>query len=343
MISYTKDSNNIVTLTLDMPGRPVNVLNHDFMSAWHSTVERLTAAVDLAGVIVTSAKTTFIAGADLDMLFTATDAAQVFADVEAFKADLRRLETLGKPVVAALNGSALGGGLEVALACHFRIALDDPKARFGLPEVTLGLMPGGDGITRLTRLIGLQAALPYLTEGTRLTPREAESAGIIHDLADSNEGLIAKAEAWILGNPDGAQPWDRPGYRMPGGDARSPKLAGLLPLAPAMLRKQTFRNYPAPEAILSVAVEGATVDFATASRIESRYFARVATGQTAKNMMNAFWYQLNEIKGGRSRPHRYPASTGGDSWRAGGRPDGSRHCVRHRTGRKARHPEGCHT
>ena len=303
MIRYEKDDSQIVTLTIDMPGRAVNVINEGLAAAFGEAIDRLAADAAVAGVILTSAKSSFIVGADIEMLQKMSDPAATFAQVEAQKALFRRLERLGKPVVAALNGTALGGGLEVALACHYRVALDRPDSRFGFPEVTLGLLPGGGGIARLTRLLGLQAAFPYLMEGTQVTPKEAAAAGLIQALAADPAEMMQQARAWIQANPQAAQPWDRPGYRLPGGDPQRPQVAQMISVAPAALRQKTFGNYPAPEAILSVMVDGALVDFETASRIESRAFAQLATGQTAKNMINAFWFQLNEIKKGRSRPH----------------------------------------
>lgn len=309
-IHYSTDEQNIVTLTFDSAG-PVIVINLEFMREFDEVTSRLTndpsllsgQAVSLQGVILTSAKDTFIAGADIDMLYGATDAAQVFEMTQAFKATLRKLETCGKPVVAALNGSALGGGFEIALACHHRIALNKGKAQFGFPEVTLGLLPAGGGITRMVRMFGLQTALPYLVEGNRLNVNEALDAGWLDEIVSSPDELMEHARAWILANPRVEQPWDRVGYRIPGGDPRRPQvMSQILPIAPAMLRAKTHRNYPAPEAILSAAVEGAMVNFETATRIESRYFAQLVTSQIAKNMMTAFWYQLNAIKGGRSRP-----------------------------------------
>ncbi|MBI4671121.1 MAG: enoyl-CoA hydratase/isomerase family protein [Chloroflexi bacterium] len=306
-IHYSQDENNIVTLTFDGAGS-VKVINLEFLRELDAHVSRLTLDESLKGVILTSAKDTFVAGADIDMLYGATDAAQVFQVTQAFKATLRKLEMLGKPVVAALNGSALGGGFEIALACQHRIALNKPKAQFGFPEVTLGVLPAGGGITRMVRLFGLQTALPYMIEGTRLNVHEALDAGWIDEIVAMNgittpDELMEHARAWIHANPRIEQPWDRDGYRIPGGDPRRPQvMSQILPIAPAMLRAKTHRNYPAPEAILSAAVEGAMVNFETATRIESRYFAQLVTSQTAKNMMTAFWYQLNAIKAGKSRP-----------------------------------------
>lgn len=305
-IHFSRDNENIVTLTFDGAGT-VNVVNLEFMREFEENISRLTNGESLRGVILTSAKDTFIAGADIDMLYGANDAAQVFEMTQAFKATLRKLETCGKPVVAALNGSALGGGFEIALACHYRIALDKQKAQFGFPEVSLGLLPAGGGVTRFVRMFGLQTALPYLVEGNRLNVQEALDAGWIDEIVSSPQELFEHARAWIEAHPRVEQPWDRDGYRIPGGDPRRPQvMSQVLPIAPAMLRAKTHRNYPAPEAILSAAVEGAMVNFETATRIESRYFANLVTGQIAKNMMTAFWYQLNEIKGGRSRPNDVP-------------------------------------
>lgn len=305
-IHYAKDEQQIVTLTLDQPGRSANVINAEFIAALAAVLERLQVETNLAGVIVTSAKKTFMAGGDLEWLVAVTDAAEVFQSPETLKAAFRQLETLGVPVVAAINGTALGGGLELALACHHRLVLNDARIKLGFPEVTLGLLPGGGGVTRLPRMIGLQAAFPLLTEGTQLNPTAAKEAGLVDALAEDTADLLAQARSWILANPEAAQPWDKPGFRLPGGDPRHPRVAQMLSIAPAMLKKRTYGNYPAPEAILSTMVEGTVVDFVTASRIESRYFAQLATGQVAKNMINAFWFQLNQINAGASRPQTVP-------------------------------------
>ena len=307
-IKYKKDDQNIVILTMDMAGRTTNVINETFILAFLQVLERLSTEESLAGVILTSAKRTFMAGGDLDWLIQFADAAEAFHAVEKMKAAFRKLELLGKPVVAALNGTALGGGLEFALACNYRIALDDDHLRFGFPEVSLGLLPGCGGVTRLTRLLGLQAALPYLMEGKKVTPQVALSAGFIDELATDKADLMVRATTWILDNPSAAQPWDKPRYRLPGGAPTNPRVAQMLAIAPAMLKKKTYGNYPAPEAIMNAAVEGAIVDFDTACHIESRYFAQIATGNVAKNMISAFWFQLNQINAGESRPPEIPAS-----------------------------------
>lgn len=222
--------------------------------------------------------------------------------VEKLKGHLRTIETLGIPVVAALNGTALGGGWEIALSCHHRIAINDPKSKFGLPEVTLGLLPGGGGIVRMVRLLGLQNAFPFLMEGKQFGVDKAKSLGLIHDTAENEQELLDKAIAWVKANPKYQQPFDVKGYKIPGGDPKTPAVAQVLAIAPAMLRDKTKGCYPAPEAIMAAAVEGAQVDVDTALRIESRYFTQLTTGQISKNMIGTFWHGLNAIKSGASRP-----------------------------------------
>ncbi|HLT04428.1 MAG TPA: 3-hydroxyacyl-CoA dehydrogenase NAD-binding domain-containing protein [Pseudomonas sp.] len=304
-IRYETGADGIVLLTLDMPGQSANTMNAAYRAAMDDTLERLEAERDrIAGVILTSAKKTFFAGGDLNELVAVTraDAAPFFAMVQRLKQQLRRLETLGKPVVAAINGSALGGGWEICLACHHRIALDDAGIQLGLPEVSLGLLPGGGGTVRTVRLLGIEKALPYLLEGKKLRPREALKAGLLHAVAGSREDMLAQARAWILANPQAAQPWDIKGYKLPGGTPSHPGVAQMLAIAPSMLQDKTKGCFPAPEKILCAAVEGAQVDFATAELIETRYFTELAIGQVAKNMIGTFWFQLNEINAGRSRP-----------------------------------------
>lgn len=300
--NYSKDENNIVTLVMDLPGKSANVINQAFGESLRQTLEKLKSETDLRGVILTSAKDTFLAGADIDEMFAESNAASFFSKVEEFKTGLRWLETQGKPVVAAINGTVLGGGFEMALACHYRLCINNPKIQIGLPEVSLGLLPGGGGVTKMVRLLGLQAAFPFLTEGKKISPSEAFNSGLIHELAADKEDLLAKSKNWILARKTAKQPWDEDGYKIPGGAPTNPKVAMMLPVAPAMLAKKTWNNYPAPLAIMGAAIEGAMVDFDTASRIESRYFTQVATSNVAKNMIQVFWKQLNELNAGKSRP-----------------------------------------
>lgn len=307
-IRYEKGQDQIVVLTLDMPGQSANTMNGVYREAMAAAVTRLEAEKDsIAGVVITSAKKTFFAGGDLNELINVDKAhAKDFYDgVRVLKAQLRRLETLGKPVVAAINGAALGGGWEICLACHYRVALDGKSVQLGLPEVTLGLLPGGGGVVRMVRMLGLEKALPYLLEGKKVRPQQALQAGLINELASNRDELLAKSRAWILANPEARQPWDNKGYQIPGGTPSNPKVAQMLAIAPSILRSKTNGCFPAPEKILCTAVEGAQVDFDTAHLIETRYFTELVTGQVAKNMIGTFWFQLNEINAGSSRPQGF--------------------------------------
>jgi 3-hydroxyacyl-CoA dehydrogenase/enoyl-CoA hydratase/3-hydroxybutyryl-CoA epimerase len=304
-IRYEKGQDQIVVLTLDLPGQSANTMNAVYREAMAATVARLEAEKDhIAGVVITSAKKTFFAGGDLNELIAVdkADAKAFYDGVRVLKAQLRRLEALGRPVVAAINGAALGGGWEICLACHYRIALDEPSVQLGLPEVTLGLLPGGGGVVRMVRLLGLEKALPYLLEGKKVRPQQALQAGLIHGLATDRDAMLAQARAWILANPEARQPWDNKGYQIPGGTPSNPKVAQMLAIAPSILRSKTQGCFPAPEKILCAAVEGAQVDVDTAHLIETRYFTELVTGQVAKNMIGTFWFQLNDINAGRSRP-----------------------------------------
>jgi len=309
-IRYDKDERGVVTLTMDMPDRKANTLGAELAAALADAVARLEAEGGLTGVMLTSAKKDFLAGADIDEMYAWTDPAAVFAQAEAFKAVMRRFETLGKPTVAAMAGSALGGGYELALCCHRRIAVDDAKARIGLPETTLGLFPGGGGTQRLPRMIGIQAALPLILEGKRLKPKDALAAGLVDELAPDLNEAIARAKAWIAEHPESRQPWDETNFRWPGGPSVTPKNAMMWSVAPSMLNQKTRDCYPAPHAALAAVFEGGCVDFDTGCRIESRYFADIAVGSVAKNMLTAFWFQLRQIGKGESRPAEVPA------WRA---------------------------
>jgi 3-hydroxyacyl-CoA dehydrogenase / enoyl-CoA hydratase / 3-hydroxybutyryl-CoA epimerase len=309
-IRWDKDDDGIVVLTLDAPGQSANTMNDAYKRSMEQTVQRLEAEREgISGVVVTSAKKTFFAGGDLNSMvqMRPEHAEQVFTHIGEIKDSLRRLETLGKPVVAALNGAALGGGLEIALACHHRIAVAGSKAQFGFPEVTLGLLPGAGGVVRTVRMLGLEnALLKLLLQGQRLSPEAALETGIVDELVDAADELLDRAKAWIRDNPEGGQPWDQPGYRIPGGTPATPKLAANLPAFPANLRKQLKgAPYPAPRNIMAAAVEGTQVDVDTALRIESRYFVELVTSQTAKNMIQAFFFDMQAIQNGRSRPDGY--------------------------------------
>ncbi|MDG9722534.1 3-hydroxyacyl-CoA dehydrogenase NAD-binding domain-containing protein [Streptomyces sp. DH41] len=306
-IRWEQDDTGVVTLVLDDPDQSANTMNQAFRESLAVITDRLEAEKDsIRGVIVTSAKKTFFAGGDLrDLIRVTPETAQdLFDGGMAIKRNLRRIETLGKPVVAAMNGAALGGGYEIALACHHRVALDAPGSKIGCPEVTLGLLPGGGGVVRTVRMLGItDALLKVLLQGTQYNPSRARENGLVDEVADSREDMLAKARAFIDANPESAQPWDRPGYRIPGGTPAHPKFAANLPAFPANLRKQTNgAPYPAPRGIMAAAVEGSQVDFETAQVIEARYFVELAAGQISKNMIQAFFFDLQAVNSGANRP-----------------------------------------
>ncbi|WP_186627245.1 3-hydroxyacyl-CoA dehydrogenase NAD-binding domain-containing protein [Rhodococcus sp. BP22] len=308
MIKWEQDSDGIVVLTMDDPNQGANTMNQLYKDSMAATIDRLEAEKDsITGVVITSAKKTFFAGGDLKnmMKIGPDDAQQVFDEAQNLKAQLRRIEKLGKPVVAAINGAALGGGFEIALATHHRIAANVSGVQLGLPEVSLGLLPGGGGVTRITRLLGIQTGfMTVLAQGTRFRPDKALEIGLVHELVDSIDALVPAAKAWIKANPEGGvAPWDVKGYKIPGGTPSSPAMAAVLPAFPSNLRKQLKgAPMPAPRAILAAAVEGAQVDFDNASTIESRYFTELVTGQISKNMIQAFFFDIQAINAGKSRP-----------------------------------------
>ena len=307
-ITYQLDD-GIATITFDEEGSPVNTM----CEQWQRDLMEVTAQVvrdkdAIRGIVLASAKSTFFAGADLKgtMRLQPSDAPRVFREIEATKKCFRTIETLGKPVASCINGTALGGGWEVALIGHYRIAVDDAKIQFGFPEVNLGLIPGATGITKMTRLLGLMGAQAYILESKLFDPREALERGLVHELVRDAAALRPAALAWIAQHDSAAapphHPWDDKNYKMPGGTPSNPKVAGMLAVAPAVLKHKTRGLYPAPEYALAAMVEGAQVDYDTALRIESRYLARLIASPVAKNMINTFFFNMNAIKSGQSRP-----------------------------------------
>jgi len=308
IINWDQDADGIVTLTIDDPSQGANTMNEAYTASMKETVDRLEAEKDsITGVVITSGKKTFFAGGDLKNMIKVgpENAEEIFNHSVTLKADLRRLETLGKPVVTCINGAALGGGLEIALATHHRIAADVKGVKIGLPEVTLGLLPGGGGVVRTVRMFGLMTALTQmLLQGQQRGPVQAKEVGLVDEVVSSIEELVPAAKAWIKANPEsGVQPWDVKGYKIPGGTPATPAFAANLPAFPANLRK-TLKGapMPAPRAIMAAAVEGSQVDIDNALTIESRYFTSLVTGQVAKNMIQAFFFDLQSINGGGSRP-----------------------------------------
>ena len=307
-ITMNVGSDGIAVATMDLPGRPMNVVNDELMTALAHVVERVESDDAIKGLVLTSAKADFCAGGDLDRMSKWQDPREPFEASMAMKAVLRKMETLGKPVVAAIGGHALGGGLEIALACHARIVLDDPRLKLGQPEVKLGLLPGGGGTVRLPRLVGIQAALQIMAEGNDIAPAKALSMGLVTELAKDRDDLLAKAKAWCVAHPKAKQPWDEAKFRFPGGDSRAPAVAQMWSIGPSIAAAKSYGNYPAVTHIMSSVFEGGLLGFDAASAVESRYFAACAMSQESRNMIATLWYQLNAIKKGASRPATVPPS-----------------------------------
>lgn len=289
---YEKGADGVVTVTMDMPGQPVNTMNADFPGYLKETVDRLEQEEGLKGVILTSAKSTFFAGGDIKAMLAADESTKRFWHdyTIGLKNDLRRLESLKVPVVAAINGAALGGGFEIALACHRRIAVNGEKTLIGLPEATLGILPGAGGVIRMVRLLGFERAIPLLLKGSTFKPEEARELGLIDVVVADRESLLAEARAWISANPDSVQPWRVKGHKIPGGIPKtSPAMMAQVQSYPAILMKQYNGQVPpAPKAILAAAVESLQVDIDTAGLIESRYFTSLLLTPEAKERMTAF-------------------------------------------------------
>ncbi|MFO1266390.1 MAG: 3-hydroxyacyl-CoA dehydrogenase NAD-binding domain-containing protein [Rubrivivax sp.] len=306
-VSLEVGGDGVLVATMNLPGRPMNVVGDALMEGIGEACAKL-ADPAVKGMILTSGKADFCAGGDLDRMSRWSKPEEPFEGSTAMKKVLRQLELQGKPVVAAINGHALGGGLEIALACHARIALDDPRLKIGQPEVKLGLLPGGGGTVRLPRLVGIQAALQICGEGNDIAPAKAKEMGLLADLAKDREDLMAKARAWIAANPKAKQPWDQPKFKFPGGDSRTPAVVQMWAIAPSIASQKTWGNYPAVRHIMSSIFEGGLLDFEAASVVESRYFAACVMSQESKNIINTLWYQLNAIKKGASRPAGVAAS-----------------------------------
>lgn len=319
-INY-KVENNVAIISWNMTTSPMNVMNDISIPEFEGHLETAYADPEVKGIIITSEKNEFIAGADVKMILrnNSKDQSEMHKFSLDFNAIFRKLETCGKPVVAAMNGTALGGGYEVCLSCHYRIALDNPKAVIGLPEVQLGLLPGGGGTQRLPRLIGMEAALMLMVEGKRISPKEALGYGMVNDIAATREEMMEKAMKWILANPKAIQPWDefdkktgaikaRENYKVPGGNVQSPTGMRTFAGGTAMIMDKTKGNYPAPIAILSCVYEGLQVNMDRAIPIEARYFVKVATSREAKNLIGVMFLGKNEADKGASRPKNIPAT-----------------------------------
>jgi len=312
------DKDGIALVTWDMPERSVNVVDEIAAAEFVTLIEQFKTDAQIKGAVLTSAKQVFCAGLDLQMLKheggQLADASTkeedkiktTFENVQRMTNFLRALETCGKPIVAALNGLALGGGLEIALACHYRVAVDDPRLKLGLPEVTIGLLPGAGGTQRLPRLIGAERALPLLLQGKAIDPQTALKLGLVNKVVSADK-LIDEAKHWLRQEGNPVQAWDEKAFRVPGG---KPTQTGeqLFAMGNAMLRAKTKGNYPAPHYIMSCVYEGVSVPIDAGLRIESRYFAKLFLRPESKNMVNSLFINMQALSKGARRPKQVPPS-----------------------------------
>ncbi len=300
------DADGIALITFDVPGRSMNTLTSGVMKEIPEWVERIKTDDAIKGAVLTSGKASgFCAGADLgDMaagLLTGGSLQDAYDAGWRLNGALRSLETCGKPVAAAINGLALGGGLELTLACHYRVVGDSPKIQLGLPEIKVGLFPGGGGTQRLTRLIGVQAAMMAMTEGKSFRPNDARGAGFVHEVVPVGTEVEA-AKAWIKGGGKAAQPWDDKGYKLPGGGPYHPAGIQNFLVGNAMIRKQTYGNYPAATNLMKAVYEGVQVPMDAALRIETRYFIKTLMTPQAQGMIRSLFLSKQELDKGAVRP-----------------------------------------
>ncbi|TJW16615.1 MAG: 3-hydroxyacyl-CoA dehydrogenase [Mesorhizobium sp.] len=322
-MSYTNftldiDADGIALVTWDMPGRSMNVFTEEVMLELNAIVDKVAGDAAIKGAVITSGKDTFSGGADITMLqkMLATFAADKCSDPEKATRALfdnagymtglfRKLETSGKPWVSAINGTCMGGAFELSLACHGRVAADSDKVRMALPEVKIGIFPGAGGTQRVPRLTDQQQALQMLTSGQTLSPQKAKSMGLIHEIAEPNK-LVETAKAMIRNGLKPVAPWDEKGFKLPGGPIYSAAGANLWPPAIAILRRETYGNYPAAAAILKCVYEGLLVPFDTALRIEQRYFTEIMQTREAAAMIRSLFVSLQELNKGARRPADVP-------------------------------------
>lgn len=318
-IRLEKDSDGIVELIFDQPGKSVNTMGQEYDAAMQQAIvelEQMVGAGGVTGIYVRSGKPgQFFAGGDikemLQMDLDKSDAekAEMYRGIMHSKAPLRKLETLGVPVAVGINGAALGGGFEIALACHYRVAVKGVQV--GLPEAMIGLMPGAGGVVRTTFLVGMQEAIGLISQGRRLKAEQALEKGLLHEVVDTEQELHDRAKAWLKANPEAKQPWDVKGYKIPGGspkDKDDQAVQGLLFFGPANVMAQTKGLMPAQKAIFACVVDCARMDFDTAQKIEGRYFLMLLLDQTSRNMMTTFFVQMEAVNKGASRPEGIPRS-----------------------------------
>ncbi|HXV73781.1 MAG TPA: 3-hydroxyacyl-CoA dehydrogenase NAD-binding domain-containing protein [Sphingomonadales bacterium] len=310
--TYSVGADGIALIEIAVPDHSMNVLTRAFLSELETAVDGIAEDAKVKGAIITSARDAFVAGADLAMISEIIafarkgPPAKAFEQVFALNRLFRKIETCGKPFAAAVNGLTLGGGFELALCCHYRVAVDDDAIKIGFPEVQLGLLPGAGGTQRLPRLAGVMAALQYLSTGKNMNPKEAKALGIFHDVVP-RAGLLNAARKWLLETPDPVAPWDKAGFKIPGGGgAMHPKAVQVFVAANAMAQEKTLHNYPAVEAILSCVYEGSIVPFDLAIRIEAKYFTKIIRRQEAGNMVRTLFVNKQAADKLAARPKAEP-------------------------------------
>ena len=310
------DGDGIALVTFDVPGRTMNTLTASVIKEIGEVVERIKTDADIKGAVITSGKTTgFCAGADLGELGGGGGVGGGATGEEGLKAAFeagfalnkafRALETCGKPVAAAINGLAMGGGLEITLACHYRVVADNPKIQLSLPEAKVGLLPGAGGTQRLPRLMGVMNAASYLLEGKSMKPAEALAAKVVHEVVAADQ-VVEAAKTWVKTKGDPVAPWDKKDFKLPGGGPYSPGGSQVFVMGNAMLRKSTYGNYPAQLNIMKAVYEGTQVPFDAALRIETRYFLKTMMTPQAKGMIRTLFLSLQELGKGSGRPAGVP-------------------------------------
>jgi 3-hydroxyacyl-CoA dehydrogenase / enoyl-CoA hydratase / 3-hydroxybutyryl-CoA epimerase len=318
---YEVDQDGIALITWDMPGRSMNVLNADVLGELEALLDKTTADAGIKGVVVTTGKDTFSGGADLTVLQKLSsqfeqvrksqgdEAAALMFFEESRKASVlyRKIETCGKPWACAINGTAVGGGFELALACHYRVASNEERTRVGLPEIKVGLFPGAGGTTRIARILPPADALQYLLKGDLLRTDRALKMKLV-DVVVPAANLVKTAKDWIKAGGSAKKPWDMDGFRLPGGAVYTKAGMMTFPAANAIYRRETYDNYPAARAIMQVVYEGLLVPFDHALRIEQRWFAKIVRSPQAAAMTRSLFVSLQELNKGARRPANIPAT-----------------------------------
>lgn len=315
VIHISVDADGIATLLFDRTDSNMNTMDMKFMDEIAAAIERLATDDSIKGAIFTSGKPVFAAGADLKVMEANLDKVDDTPVAERLKMNaslsklLRRMETCGKPVACAINGTALGGGTEIALACHYRVVSDARGIQLGLPEVQVGLLPGGGGTQRVSRLVGIQAAMPVVMEGQALSAEKALKMGLVHKVVPADQ-LLAEAKRWLVEEGDPVQPWDKKGFRIPGGAGpSSPAVAQMLVVSNAMLQAKTFHNLPAPKAILSCLYEGPQLPMDKALDVEAKYFTLLQLDPVSRNMIRTLFINKGKADKLMHRPEGVPKTT----------------------------------